>query len=140
MKKIFVLLALTNLAFCLNVDNFLNYNIDSENVDEKIGEELYTKIHKCSVCHGAKGERATGTFGAINSKTASMLKSSLLKYQTDKDFGGKTRVVMQRYASKLSHSDMDNIIAYIKGRDNVELPNSKNAEPAKKTQDGLFIE
>ncbi|WP_267524758.1 c-type cytochrome [Campylobacter sp. MG1] len=140
MKKILIFLAFTSMAFSIDMDALLNYNINSENVDEKLGETLYIKTYKCAACHGAKGEKASGTFSALDSKTASYLKSSLLKYQNDRDYGGKTRFVMQRYAKRLSHAEMDNIIAYIKGSDNLELPNSKNAEPAKKTQDGLFIE
>lgn len=139
MKKILFLLPLTlSLNAKLNTDSLLNYTFD--NTDSKLGKELFINTYKCNVCHGDLGEKSSGTFSALTSFSASRLKSMLKSYKNDRDFGGKTRFAMQRYAKKLSSKDMDNIISYIKGENNLELPNSKNAEPSKKTQDNLYLE
>lgn len=120
------------------MESLLNYTFDD--TDSNLGKELFISTHKCNTCHGDLGEKSSGTFNALSSYSASTLKSMLKSYKNDRDFGGKTRFAMQRYAKKLSNKDMDNIISYIKGKNNLELLNSKNAEPSKKTQDNLYLE
>lgn len=139
MKRLLTFIIFVNTLNAINTDDLLNYTF-SNDVDTNLGKELYINTFKCNVCHGDLGEKSSGTFNALNSYTASTLKSMLKSYKNDKDFGGKTRFAMQRYAKKLSNKDIDNIIAYIKGKENLELPNSKNAEPSKKTKDNLYLE
>ncbi|MBZ7984524.1 c-type cytochrome [Campylobacter sp. RM12647] len=139
MKKILLFLCIINSINAVTTDDLLNYTF-SDNLDINLGKELFINIHKCNSCHGDLGDKSSTTFKSLNTYSASTLKSMLKSYKNDKDFGGKTRFVMQRYANKLSNKDIDNIIAYIKGKDNLELPNSKHIEPAKKTKDNLYLE
>lgn len=138
MKKLLILSTSLTLFAGITSNDLLNYTFKGE-YDAKKGEELYIKTYKCNGCHGIKGERASGTFPKLNELTASSLKASLKAYKTDKDYGGKTRAAMQRYAVKLSNDDIDNIVVYLKGND-LYLDNDPDKEPDKITKDNLYIE
>lgn len=132
MLRVFMILIFMNFSFA---SAFLDYEIDPNKVNIKHGEELYINKFKCHGCHGKKGERSSGTFPKLNTQSASELKSALRKYKDDKNYGGKTRFAMQRYSNRLSHQDIDDIVAYIKNGDI-----SKDSEPNKKTANNLYLE
>lgn len=137
MKKFLLFISLNLLA--LDTDSLLNYTFD-DNLDINNGKNLYIQKHKCNACHGDLGEKSSGTFSPLTTFTASELKSILKSYKNDRSFGGKTKAVMQRYSTKLSNKEIDEIIAYIKGKNNLDLPNFNTAEPRHKTENNLFID
>ena len=123
--------------FGFDLKSLFTYTFDaSKNYDTQKGKELYFH-NKCHTCHGELGEKSSANFEALKDMSPADIKAALIGY--DLEGGATNRVTHSR---KLSHSDMDTLIAYIKGEDfavKLQAEDLLEKEPPQKTKHGIFI-
>lgn len=82
-------------------------------------------MQKCASCHGEKGEkRSYGVSARLKDLTGEEIATNLHSYITDSEHGGKFKMIMRTEAMKVQDSELDLIIAYIKGEDDPYLNRS----------------
>lgn len=82
-------------------------------------------MQKCASCHGEKGEkRSYGVSARLKDITGEEIATNLHSYITDSEHGGKFKMIMRTEAMKVQDSELDLIIAYIKGEDDPYLNRS----------------
>lgn len=103
-------------------------------------KDLYFK-NKCNVCHGDNAEKSITGSKVLKDMSPEDIKAALVGYTLD----GSTSTnasQMAFYARSLSHDDMDNIIAYIKGGNfavDLQVKDLLEEEPPQKTKHNTFL-
>ncbi|TKX29897.1 c-type cytochrome [Campylobacter estrildidarum] len=126
--------------FGVNLKSFLTYTFDA-NKQYNLAEakKIYFK-NKCNACHGDNAEKNTSRFRALKDMSAEDIKSALIGYTLENSSTITSQMAL--YSKNLSHDDIDNIIAYIKG-DNfaveLQVKDLTEEEPAQKTKHNIFL-
>ena len=92
---------------------------------------------KCQTCHGDNGERKIAG-RALKDMKPEDIKSSLINFTLD----GGNSVNMAVHSKNLSHDEIDEIIAYVKGENfavELQVEDLLEEEPPQKTKHGIFI-
>lgn len=137
MKWIFISSIFIVGLFGVSLKSFFTYTFDaSKNYDMQSAKDLYFR-NKCQTCHGEVGEKSAANFRALKDMRPEEIKAALIGYTLE---GGA--VNMAFHSRKLSHSDIDEIIAYVKGGDfavELQVKDLLEEEPPQKTKHGTFI-
>ena len=140
-RFLFIGLLLAVSAFGINLKSFLTYTFDAnKDYDFEKGKELYFK-NKCNSCHGDNAEKSVSGSKMLKDMKPEEIKSSLIGYSLDGSTSSNA-AHMAIYSSKISHNDIDNIIAYIKGANfavDLQIKDLKEEEPAQKTKHNTFL-
>lgn len=127
--------------FGINLKSFFTYTFDvNKQYDMTRAKDLYFK-NKCNVCHGDNAEKSITGSKVLKDMSPEDIKAALVGYTLD----GSTSVnasQMAFYARNLSHDDMDNIIAYIKGGNfavDLQVKDLLEEEPPQKTKHNTFL-
>ncbi|MBK1971047.1 c-type cytochrome [Campylobacter sp. TTU-622] len=138
-RLILLILVFKSLLFGINLKSIFDYTFNTnKEYDSQRGEEIYFQ-KKCNVCHGNQGEKKFSNSKRLKDMTPEQIKASLIAYTLEPS---KTNTQMALYARELSHNDIDNIIAYLKGGDfafKIQEKELLEEEPPKKTEHGTFI-
>ncbi len=132
---------LSVFLFGINLKSIFTYTFDaSKNYDLQKAKELYFQ-KKCNVCHGDSGEKKVAGSRVLKDMSPEDIKAALIAYtlHSSSSFGSSQMVF---YASSLRHSEMDEIIAYIKGENfalDLQVRDLLEEEPAQKTKYGTFV-
>jgi len=139
MKRFVMLFCLLSTgAFCIELKSLFTYTFDeNKHYDLEKAKDLYFK-KKCDVCHGIQGEKQGVGKKALKDMSASDLKAKLIAYSLGADSTSSSQ--MSFYAKNLSHKQMDEIIAYIKGGNLTQDQQLSEQEIPKKTKYGTFIQ
>ncbi|WP_213274424.1 c-type cytochrome [Campylobacter vulpis] len=123
--------------FGINLKSFFTYTFDSgKTYDMQKAKDLYFQ-KKCQTCHGDTGERKISG-KALKDMKPKDIKSSLINFTLE----GGNSVNMAVHSRNLSHAEIDEIIAYIKGEDfavELQVKDLLEEEPPQKTKHGIFI-
>ncbi|MBS4275047.1 c-type cytochrome [Campylobacter vulpis] len=123
--------------FGINLKSFFTYTFDSgKTYDMQKAKDLYFQ-KKCQTCHGDTGERKISG-KALKDMKPEDIKSSLINFTLE----GGNSVNMAVHSRNLSHAEIDEIIAYIKGEDfamELQVKDLLEEEPPQKTKHGIFI-
>ncbi|TWO24685.1 c-type cytochrome [Campylobacter insulaenigrae] len=143
LRLILFVLFFTNSLMAFNVKSLLTYTFNGNtNYDTQKAKKIYFD-NKCNVCHGDNGEKSNYGKRSINSLTPAQIKGSLKDYANGYYPNSNTdNIQMGIYAKRLSDSDMDHIIAYLKGQNfSMELNREEllEEEPKAKTKHGIFL-
>lgn len=140
-RWVFLSCFLSVLLFGINLKSLFTYTFDTEkSYNLQSARELYFK-KKCNTCHGDEGEKKIGNSKVLKDMSAEEIKAALIGYTlgSDSSFGSTQMAV---YANELRHDEMDELIAYIKGKDfavDLQVKDLLEEEPPKKTKYGTFI-
>ncbi|KAA6225391.1 c-type cytochrome [Campylobacter sp. LR291e] len=142
-RLIFILFFLSlNFAFGVSLKSLFDYSFDADKVyDTQRAKELYFK-KRCNTCHGDMGEKKLTGSRRLRDMNAQDIKSSLIDYALGNNSQTAGSVQMAIYANSLTHDEMDELIAYIKGENFVielQIQDLIEQEPPKKTKHGTFI-
>ncbi|MBZ7936412.1 c-type cytochrome [Campylobacter sp. B0100352/1] len=126
--------------FGVSLKSIFGYTFDA-NKQYNLAEakKIYFK-NKCNVCHGDNGEKSTSRFKALKDMSAEDIKTALMGYTLDNTSTMTSQMAL--YAKNLSHDDMDNIIAYVKGDNfalDLQVKDLIEEEPPKKTEHNIFL-
>ncbi|CUU90714.1 c-type cytochrome [Campylobacter hyointestinalis] len=104
---------------------FINIGVDkNRGYNAARGEALYNE--NCLHCHGEKGtKRAMGVSERLSKMSGEDIAASMSAYNSDPDFGGQLKYVMQPMAKNVNFSQVGDIIAYLKG-DNAFVKQDEN--------------
>lgn len=127
--------------FAVNLKSFFTYTFDAnKQYDMQKAKELYFN-NKCNVCHGDKAEKSVSGSRKLKDMSPEDIKAALIGYTLDGSTSANA-AQMAFYAKKLSHDDMDNIIAYIKGGNfavELQVKDLLEEEPPQKTKHNTFL-
>ena len=136
-RFIFLTSILIVSLFGVNLKSFFTYTFDaSKNYDMQKARDLYFQ-KKCQTCHGDNGERKI-VGRALKDMKPEDIKSSLINFTLD----GGSSVNMAVHSKNLSHDEIDEIIAYVKGENfavELQVEDLLEEEPPQKTKHGTFI-
>lgn len=139
LRLILLVLVFKGLLFGINLKSIFDYTFSTnKEYNPEKGEEIYFQ-KKCNICHGNQGEKIFSNSKKLKDMTPEQIKASLIAYTIE---SSKKSTQMALYAKELSHDDIDNIIAYLKGGDfafKLQEKELLEEEPAKKTKHGTFI-
>lgn len=126
--------------FGISLKSIFSYTFDA-NKQYNLAEakKIYFK-NKCNVCHGDNGEKSTSRYRALKDMSAEDIKTVLMGYTLDNASTMTSQMAL--YAKNLSHDDMDNIIAYIKGDNfalDLQVKDLIEKEPSQKTKHNIFL-
>ncbi|QOR00762.1 c-type cytochrome [Campylobacter sp. 2014D-0216] len=132
-----------NSAMAFNVKSLFTYTFnDNISYDLDKAKEIYFK-NKCNTCHGENGEKNSYGMKAIKDLSPEEIKGALKDYANGYFKNQSSdNIQMSIYAKKLSDSDMNYIIAYLKGQNfSIELNQKEllEEEPAPKTKNNIFL-
>ncbi|ARE81019.1 c-type cytochrome [Campylobacter helveticus] len=123
--------------FGVNLKSFFTYTFDAgKTYDMQKARDLYFQ-KKCQTCHGDNGERKISG-KALKDMKPEDIKYSLINFTLE----GGNSVNMAVHSRNLSHAEIDEIIAYIKGEDfavELQVKDLLEEEPPQKTKHGIFI-
>ncbi|HEC1774694.1 TPA: c-type cytochrome [Campylobacter lari] len=144
MLRLFIVSVLFfNSLLAFNVKSLFTYTFN-DNISYDLGKakEIYFK-NKCNTCHGENGEKISYGKRALKDLSPEEIKGALKDYANGYFKNQSSdNIQMSLYAKKLSDSDMNHIIAYLKGQNfSIEL-NQKDLleeEPAPKTKHNTFL-
>lgn len=123
--------------FGVNVKSFFTYTFDaSKDYDIQKAKKLYFS-NKCHTCHGEVGEKSAVDFRALKDMKPEEIKAALISHGLK---GGVTNMAF--HSNKLSHNEIDELIAYLKGKNfaiELQAKDLLEKEPSQKTQHGTFI-
>ncbi|EIC9323924.1 c-type cytochrome [Campylobacter coli] len=127
--------------FGINLKSFFTYTFDANKQYDMVqAKDLYFK-NKCNTCHGDNAEKSVAGSRVLKDMSPEDIKAALVGYTLD---GGTSANASQMafYARNLSHDDMDNIIAYIKGGNfavDLQVKDLLEEEPPQKTKHNTFL-
>ncbi|EKJ5662660.1 c-type cytochrome [Campylobacter coli] len=127
--------------FGINLKSFFTYTFDANKQYDMVqAKDLYFK-NKCNTCHGDNAEKSVAGSRVLKDMSPEDIKAALVGYTLD---GSTSANVSQMafYARNLSHDDMDNIIAYIKGGNfavDLQVKDLLEEEPPQKTKHNTFL-
>ncbi|MFQ6341397.1 c-type cytochrome [Campylobacter sp. VTCC 70190] len=140
-RILFISSLLVAMLFGVNLKSFLTYTFDAnKQYDIEKARTLYFK-NKCNTCHGDTGEKGVAGSRILKDMSAEDIKGALIGYTLDSSTT-TTASQMAFYARNLSHEDIDNIIAYIKGGNfalDLQVKDLLEEEPAQKTKHNIFL-
>ncbi|TKX33164.1 c-type cytochrome [Campylobacter aviculae] len=126
--------------FGVNLKSFLTYTFDTnKQYDMAKAKDLYFK-NKCNTCHGDNAEKSTARFKALKDMSAEDIKTALIGFTLENSSTRTSQMAL--VAKNLSHDDIDNIIAYIKGDDfaiELQVKDLIEEEPEQKTKHNIFL-
>ncbi|EGK7561235.1 c-type cytochrome [Campylobacter coli] len=127
--------------FGINLKSFFTYTFDAnKQYDMTQAKDLYFK-NKCNVCHGDNAEKSITGSKVLKDMSPEDIKAALVGYALDGSTSANASQ-MAFYARSLSHDDMDNIIAYIKGGNfavDLQVKDLLEEEPPQKTKHNTFL-
>ncbi|EAH5484203.1 TPA: c-type cytochrome [Campylobacter coli] len=127
--------------FGINLKSFFTYTFDAnKQYDMAQAKDLYFK-NKCNVCHGDNAEKSITGSKVLKDMSPEDIKAALVGYTLDGSTSANASQ-MAFYARNLSHDDMDNIIAYIKGGNfavDLQVKDLLEEEPPQKTKHNTFL-
>ncbi|HIF9959331.1 TPA: c-type cytochrome [Campylobacter coli] len=127
--------------FGINLKSFFTYTFDAnKQYDMAQAKDLYFK-NKCNVCHGENAEKSITGSKVLKDMSPEDIKAALVGYTLDGSTSANASQ-MAFYARNLSHDDMDNIIAYIKGGNfavDLQVKDLLEEEPPQKTKHNTFL-
>ncbi|XGQ70417.1 cytochrome c [Campylobacter hepaticus] len=127
--------------FGINLKSLFTYTFNAnKQYDIQKAQTIYFK-NKCNTCHGDKGEKSLAGSRVLQDMSAQDIKAALISYTLDSSTSTRSSQ-MAFYARKLSHDDMDYIIAYIKGENfalDLQVQDLLEEEPAQKTKHNTFL-
>lgn len=112
----------------------------NQNFNLARGQELYKR--QCAHCHGNKGEKKPfGSSRKLSKLSAKQIVDIVGNYADDASYGGKNKQLMRPAAMRVSHRDLGDIVAYLKGENALIFTNKGNAPiSTKPTKQGVYIE
>ncbi|WP_412175253.1 c-type cytochrome [Campylobacter sp. IFREMER_LSEM_CL2090] len=143
LRSFIISILFINSLMAFNIKSLFTYTFnDNISYDLKKAKEIYFK-NKCNTCHGENGEKNSYGKKAIKDLSPEEIKGALKDYANGYfEDQSSDSIQMSIYAKKLSESDMDHIIAYLKGQNfSIEL-NQKDLleeEPTPKTKHNTFL-
>ncbi|MBZ7930794.1 MULTISPECIES: c-type cytochrome [Campylobacter] len=126
--------------FGVSLKSIFGYTFDANKKYNLIEAKKIYFNNKCNICHGDNGEKSSPRFKALKDMSAEEIKTALMGYTLDNASTMTSQMAL--YAKNLSHDDMDNIIAYIKGGDfalDLQVKDLIEKEPPKKTEHNIFL-
>ncbi|EAI3387812.1 TPA: c-type cytochrome [Campylobacter coli] len=127
--------------FGINLKSFFTYTFDANKQYDMVqAKDLYFK-NKCNTCHGDNAEKSVVGSRTLKDMSPEDIKAALVGYTLDGSTSANASQ-MAFYARNLSHDDMDNIIAYIKGGNfavDLQVKDLLEEEPAQKTKHNTFL-
>lgn len=127
--------------FGINLKSFFTYTFDAnKQYDMTQAKDLYFK-NKCNVCHGDNAEKSITGSKVLKDMSPEDIKAALVGYTLDGSTSANASQ-MAFYTRNLSHDDMDNIIAYIKGGNfavDLQVKDLLEEEPPQKTKHNTFL-
>lgn len=125
----------------INLKSFFTYTFDAnKQYDMKKAKNLYFQ-NKCNTCHGDNAEKSVAGSRVLKDMSPEDIKGALIAYTLDSS-SSITASQMAFFARNLSHDDIDNIIAYIKGENfalDLQTKDLLESEPAQKTEHNIFL-
>ncbi|EOH6716316.1 cytochrome c [Campylobacter coli] len=127
--------------FGINLKSFFTYTFDANKQYDMVqAKDLYFK-NKCNTCHGDNAEKSVAGSRVLKDMSPEDIKAALVGYTLDgSTFANASQMAF--YARNLSHDDMDNIIAYIKGGNfavDLQVKDLLEEEPPQKTKHNTFL-
>ncbi|ECL7449236.1 cytochrome c [Campylobacter coli] len=127
--------------FGINLKSFFTYTFDANKQYDMVqAKDLYFK-NKCNTCHGDNAEKSVAGSRVLKDMSPEDIKAALVGYTLDGSTSANASQ-MVFYARNLSHDDMDNIIAYIKGGNfavDLQVKDLLEEEPPQKTKHNTFL-
>ncbi|EAJ7725624.1 c-type cytochrome [Campylobacter jejuni] len=127
--------------FGINLKSFFTYTFDTnKQYDMEKAKALYFQ-NKCNTCHGDNAEKSVIGSRILKDMSPEDIKGALIGYTLDSS-SSTTASQMAFYARNLSHEDIDNIIAYIKGGNfalDLQVKDLLEEEPVQKTKHNIFL-
>ncbi|EOH3964483.1 cytochrome c [Campylobacter coli] len=127
--------------FGINLKSFFTYTFDANKQYDMVqAKDLYFK-NKCNTCHGDNAEKNVAGSRVLKDMSPEDIKAALVGYTLDGSTSANASQ-MAFYARNLSHDDMDNIIAYIKGGNfavDLQVKDLLEEEPPQKTKHNTFL-
>ncbi|EDA5625295.1 cytochrome c [Campylobacter coli] len=127
--------------FGINLKSFFTYTFDANKQYDMVqAKDLYFK-NKCNTCHGDNAEKSVAGSRVLKDMSPEDIKAALVGYTLDGSTSANA-LQMAFYARNLSHDDMDNIIAYIKGGNfavDLQVKDLLEEEPPQKTKHNTFL-
>lgn len=127
--------------FGINLKSFFTYTFDANKQYDMVqAKDLYFK-NKCNTCHGDNAEKSVAGSRVLKDMSPEDIKAALVGYTLDGNTSANASQ-MAFYARNLSHDDMDNIIAYIKGGNfavDLQVKDLLEEEPPQKTKHNTFL-
>ncbi|EAH6518292.1 cytochrome C [Campylobacter coli] len=127
--------------FGINLKSFFTYTFDANKQYDMVqAKDLYFK-NKCNTCHGDNAEKSVAGSRVLKDMSPEDIKAALVGYTLDGSTSANASQ-MAFYARNLSHDDMDNIIAYIKGGNfavDLQVKDLLEEEPPQKTKYNTFL-
>ncbi|EKS3204395.1 c-type cytochrome [Campylobacter coli] len=127
--------------FGINLKSFFTYTFDANKQYDMVqAKDLYFK-NKCNTCHGDNAEKSVAGSRVLKDMSPEDIKAALVGYTLDGSTSANASQ-MAFYARNLSHDDMDNIIAYIKGENfavDLQVKDLLEEEPPQKTKHNTFL-
>ncbi|HEB7578508.1 c-type cytochrome [Campylobacter coli] len=127
--------------FGINLKSFFTYTFDANKQYDMVqAKDLYFK-NKCNTCHGDNAEKSVAGSRVLKDMSPEDIKAALVGYTLDGSTSANASQ-MAFYARNLSHDDMDNIIAYIKGGNfavDLQVKGLLEEEPPQKTKHNTFL-
>lgn len=127
--------------FGINLKSFFTYTFDANKQYDMVqAKDLYFK-NKCNTCHGDNAEKSVAGSRVLKDMSPEDIKAALVGYTLDGSTSANASQ-MAFYARNLSHDDMDNIIAYIKGGNfavGLQVKDLLEEEPPQKTKHNTFL-
>ncbi|EML8145896.1 c-type cytochrome [Campylobacter jejuni] len=127
--------------FGISLKSFFTYTFDAnKQYDMEKAKALYFQ-NKCNTCHGDNAEKSVIGSRILKDMSPEDIKGALIGYTLDSS-SSTTASQMAFYARNLSHEDIDNIIAYIKGGNfalDLQAKDLLEEEPAQKTKHNIFL-
>ncbi|EAL5561796.1 c-type cytochrome [Campylobacter coli] len=129
------------VLFGINLKSFFTYTFDANKQYDMVqAKDLYFK-NKCNTCHGDNAEKSVAGSRVLKDMSPEDIKAALVGYTLDGSTSANASQ-MAFYARNLSHDDMDNIIAYIKGGNfavDLQVKDLLEEEPPQKTKHNTFL-
>ncbi len=126
--------------FGINLKSFFTYTFDANKQYDMVqAKDLYFK-NKCNTCHGDNAEKSVAGSRVLKDMSPEDIKAALVGYTLDGSTSNASQMAF--YARNLSHDDMDNIIAYIKGGNfavDLQVKDLLEEEPPQKTKHNTFL-
>ena len=127
--------------FGINLKSFFTYTFDANKQYDMVqAKDLYFK-NKCNTCHGDNAENSVAGSRVLKDMSPEDITAALVGYTLDGSTSANASQ-MAFYARNLSHDDMDNIIAYIKGGNfavDLQVKDLLEEEPPQKTKHNTFL-
>ncbi|MBM0637226.1 cytochrome c [Campylobacter sp. VicNov18] len=140
-RCLFVSSVLIVTLFGINLKSLFTYTFDvNKKYDMEKAKTIYFK-NKCHTCHGDNAQKSVIGSRILKDMSAQDLKAALIGYTLDSS-ASATASQMAFYARNLTHDDMDNIIAYIKGGNfalDLQVQELLEEEPKQKTKHNTFL-